>query len=90
MIQKRDQLALASIEILFGLTGAGAGAAMGILAGPVGIVVGAAMGALIGGIVGHQVEVERHELDLHYNELDDIDAEYEFYRRSHPPVYVTG
>lgn len=78
-LRKRDRFAHVANDVLDASVGAAAGGAIGILAGPVGVVAGAALGAVAGGLLGHQADEERHEAAEHDRELDDIDAEEEFF-----------
>jgi hemerythrin-like domain-containing protein len=85
------------IEVLDASLGAVAGGTIGVLAGPIGVAVGAGIGALAGSLLGRQAAAERHEKDDSNAELDDVDAEEEFFheprslglgeRASAPPLF---
>ncbi|MFO0547726.1 MAG: hemerythrin domain-containing protein [Polyangiaceae bacterium] len=83
-IQLRDKLAHVANDMLEASVGAAAGGAIGVLAGPVGVVAGAAIGAVAGGVLAFEADRERDEREALAREVDDIDAEEEFFGAAHP------
>src|SRR4051812_32814737 len=79
LLERHEKLGHVANDVIDASVGALAGGAMGVLAGPPGILVGAAAGALAGGLLGHQADIERQEREVHDREVDDIDAEEEFF-----------